>query len=72
MELMVSYGMKPIDVLKAATSVNASVFHLNNLGTIKKGFLADIIAVKGDPSKDIKIMRNVSFVMKNGVIYKRP
>lgn len=72
MELMVAYGMKPMEALKSATKVNGRIFHLDQLGQIKKGFLADIIAIKGDPSKDIKIMRNVTFVMKNGVVYNRP
>jgi imidazolonepropionase-like amidohydrolase len=70
MDLMASYGMKPLDVLKAATSVNASVFHLDKAGKVKKDFLADLIAVKGDPSKDIGVMKEVSFVMKDGKIYK--
>lgn len=70
MDLMVSYGMKPIDVLKAATSVNAKVFHLDRVGTLKKDFLADLVAVKGDPSKDIVVMKEVMFVMKDGQIYK--
>jgi len=70
MELMVDYGMKPIDVLKSATSGNASMFHLKQLGQLQKGFLADIIAVKGNPIKDITTMKNVSFVMKDGVVYK--
>lgn len=70
MELMVSYGMKPLDVLKAATSVNARVFHLTNVGNIKKDFLADLVAVKGDPSKDIGVVKEVGFVMKDGEVYK--
>lgn len=70
MDLMVSYGMKPLDVLKAATTVNARVFHLNNIGSIKVGFLADLVAVKGDPSIDIGVMKEVSFVMKDGQIYR--
>lgn len=69
MELMVAYGMKPIDVLKSATANNAKMFHLNKLGNLKKGFLADIIAVKGNPVEDIAVMKNVSFVMKDGVVY---
>ncbi|SCY07284.1 Imidazolonepropionase [Nonlabens sp. Hel1_33_55] len=71
LELMVDYGMKPLDALKAATSGNAQVFHLSNLGNIKKGSLADLIAVKGDPTIDITLMREVNFVMKDGVIYKQ-
>ena len=70
MELMVDYGMKPLAVLKSATSDNASMFHLNRLGSLKKGFIADIIAVKGNPVKEITAVKNVSFVMKDGVIYK--
>ncbi|WP_324026602.1 amidohydrolase family protein [Maribacter sp. BPC-D8] len=70
MELMVDYGMKPLAVLKSATSGNANMFHLNQLGSLKKGFLADIIAVKGNPVQDISAVKNVSFVMKDGVVYK--
>lgn len=70
MILMVEYGMKPIDVLRSATSVNASVFGLNNLGNIKAGYLADLVAVDGNPSEDIKLVKQVSMVMKDGVIYK--
>lgn len=69
MELMVDYGMKPLAVLKSATSGNASMFHLDQLGSLKEGFLADIIAVKGNPVEDISSVKNVSFVMKDGVIY---
>ena len=68
MELMVEYGMKPIDVLKSATSVNADVFgYGEKFGSIKKNLLADIIAVEGDPSTDIKNLRKVKFVMKGGI-----
>ncbi|WP_339627591.1 amidohydrolase family protein [uncultured Maribacter sp.] len=70
MELMVDYGMKPLAVLKSATSDNANMFHLNQLGELKIGFLADIIAIKGNPVKDITTVKNVSFVMKDGLIYK--
>ena len=72
LELMVAYGMKPLAALQSATSVNARLFHLKNLGNIKKGFLADIIAVEGNPAQDILKMRNVNFVMKNGIVYKQP
>jgi imidazolonepropionase-like amidohydrolase len=71
LELMVSYGMKPIDALKSATSGNAKIFHLDKLGKVAKGYLADLIVVDGDPTKDISSIRTVSFVMKDGVIYKR-
>jgi imidazolonepropionase-like amidohydrolase len=71
MELMVDYGMNAIDVLRSATLVNANVFgYADKIGSIKKGMLADIIAVQGDPSKTIKDIRNIVFVMKNGVIYR--
>jgi imidazolonepropionase-like amidohydrolase len=70
MELMVEYGMKPLDVLISATSGNARMFHLNTLGELKKGFLADIIAVKGNPIENISVLKEVSFVMKDGIIYK--
>ena len=67
---MVDYGMQPMEVLKSATSINAKIFHLTNLGKLQKGFLADIIAVKGNQTKDITNMRNVPFVMKDGHIFK--
>ena len=72
MELMVAYGMKPLDVLKSATSVNADVFgYASTIGRIKSGLLADMVAVQGDPSSNISLTRNVSFVMKDGIIYKQ-
>jgi imidazolonepropionase-like amidohydrolase len=72
MELMVTYGMKPLAVLRAATSVNAAIFKVNEtVGRIKAGLLADIIAVDGRPDQDISHLRKVSFVMKDGIIYKR-
>jgi imidazolonepropionase-like amidohydrolase len=72
MEMMVDYGMKPIDVLKSATSVNADVFgYADEIGRIKKDLFADIIAVTGDPSTDIHNIRKVVFVMKDGKIYKQ-
>lgn len=70
MELMVEYGMQPKEVLISATSGNANLFHLNQLGQLKKDYLADIIAVKGNPFKNIEVMRQTHFVMKDGVIYK--
>lgn len=70
MEMMVDYGMKPIDVLRSATSINADVFgYGDKIGRIKKGLLADIIAVEGDPSDDIKNVRKIKLVMKGGVVY---
>ncbi|MDJ1480730.1 amidohydrolase family protein [Cytophagaceae bacterium YF14B1] len=72
MELMAEYGMKPLDVLRSATSVNARVFELSHLGAIQPEFLADLIAVEGDPTKDMTSLRKVTFVMKDGIIYKKP
>ncbi|GAB2694196.1 amidohydrolase family protein [Mucilaginibacter koreensis] len=71
MLLMAEYGMKPIDVLRSATSVNATVFGLKDLGNIKAGYLADLVAVSGNPAEDIKAVKQVAFVMKDGVIYKQ-
>lgn len=73
MEMMVEYGMKPVDVLRSATSVNADVFgYGDKIGRIKKGLYADIIAVQGDPSKDIHDIRKNILVMKDGKIYREP
>ena len=70
MIMMVEYGMKAEDVLRSATSVNADVFKINNMvGRIKPGLYADILAVQGDPSKNIHDIRNIKLVMKNGIIY---
>ncbi len=72
MELMVEYGMQPMDVLKAATSVNSKAFHLDDrLGFLKPGYISDVVVVSGDPSKNISAIRNVLFVMKEGVVHKQ-
>jgi imidazolonepropionase-like amidohydrolase len=72
LELMVDYGMPAADALKAATSVNARLFHVDGrVGTIRRNLLADVIAVEGDPSTDIKALRRVKLVMKGGTIYRR-
>ena len=64
-------GMKPEHALQAATRVSAETLHwADRLGTITPGKLADIIAVKGDPIKDISVMRDVGFVMKDGAVCK--
>ncbi|HLL13767.1 MAG TPA: amidohydrolase family protein [Pyrinomonadaceae bacterium] len=69
--LMVELGMRPVDALRAATSVNAELFGLaDQLGTLAPGKLADIIAVPGDPTRDIRETERVFFVMKEGVVYK--
>ncbi|MHA4806935.1 metal-dependent hydrolase family protein [Flavitalea flava] len=70
MEAMVEYGMKPIDVLRSATSVNADVFKIGDrVGRIRAGLLADLVIVEGNPSTDISRVRKVKWVMKEGVIY---
>ena len=70
MEAMAAYGMKAIDVLKSATSVNADVFgYGDRIGRIKKGLLADLVAVEGNPAENISDVRKTQLVMKNGIIY---
>jgi imidazolonepropionase-like amidohydrolase len=69
--LMVELGMKPIDALKAGTSVDAELLGVaNRLGTLEAEKLADVIAVPGDPTADIHQTQHVFFVMKEGVIYR--
>jgi imidazolonepropionase-like amidohydrolase len=68
---MVEAGMSPEDAIKSATIESAKLLRMEDeIGLIKEGFSADIVAVKGDPLKDINILQNVSFVMKQGMVYK--
>ncbi len=72
LELMRDYGMEAIEVLKSATSGNAKTFHLENLGLIKRDFLADLIAVVGNPLDDLSILRSPKLIMKDGTLVKKP
>jgi imidazolonepropionase-like amidohydrolase len=69
LELMVEYGMTPADTLRSATSTAGRVLHME-IGQVKAGMLADLIAVEGDPTREIGALRKVKFVMKGGVVYK--
>jgi imidazolonepropionase-like amidohydrolase len=71
LELMVQYGMSSADALKAATSVNARLFHLEgSVGALRPGLLADVIGVEGDPTADITSLRRVPLVMKQGKLHR--
>lgn len=66
MELMVTYGIPAVDVLRAATSLNADTFHLADRGRIAAGKRADLLVVDGDPLQDMSAVRNVRLVVKSG------
>jgi imidazolonepropionase-like amidohydrolase len=68
---MVNFGMPPLDALRSATAIDARVLHMENrTGRVKEGLLADLIAVDGDPTRDVSTLRRVQFVMKNGTIFR--
>jgi imidazolonepropionase-like amidohydrolase len=70
-ELMVEYGMTPAAALRASTSVAAAVLSREkDLGTVEPGRLADLVLVRGDPLKDIRALRDVVFVMKEGRVFR--
>lgn len=70
-ELMVEYGMPAMDAIKSGTIAGAKLLRMEkDLGTIEKGKFADLIAVAGDPLQNIAALKNVRFVMKEGVVYK--
>ena len=73
LHLLVDRGMRPIDALKATTSVDAELFGIaERTGTLEVGKLADVVAVPGDPLVNIRVAEKVMLVMKEGVVYRRP
>jgi imidazolonepropionase-like amidohydrolase len=71
LEAMVEYGMTPLAALRAATSGNAAMLHQEQrIGRIAPGLLADLVAVEGDPTRDISVLRRVRLVMKGGQVVK--
>jgi imidazolonepropionase-like amidohydrolase len=73
LELMVNYGMSAVDAMKSATSTAARVLRMENqIGMVKQGLFADLVAFDGDPTKDVSALRRVKLVMKNGVVYTQP
>jgi imidazolonepropionase-like amidohydrolase len=69
---MVKYGMTPMQAIQSATSAAADLLRRSNeLGSIKPGKYADVIAVSGDPLRDVSLLEHVQFVMKDGMVYKQ-
>jgi len=72
LELMVHYGMSPLAVLQADLLNGAKLLGWEGqIGSLEPGYLADVIAVSGNPLEDISVLKSVSFVMKGGVVYKK-
>jgi imidazolonepropionase-like amidohydrolase len=68
----VKYGQAPLEAIRSATLVNADLFDTPDRGKIEAGLLADLVSVAGDPLEDIRLLEDVRFVMKGGVVYKQP
>jgi imidazolonepropionase-like amidohydrolase len=70
-EYMVKYGLTPLQAIQTAT-INAAdlLSQTDKIGEIKSGAFADIIAVKGDPTKDVKLLQQIQWVMKDGKVWK--
>ena len=72
LELLVQYGLTPLQALMSATSINAEMLEMKDrIGSIRPGLLADLVAVSGDPTQDIGALRRIQLVMKGGVVYGR-
>ena len=70
--LMVKFGMKPLDVLRADLTNGGKLLGWETeIGALKVGYFADVIAVPGNPLEDISVLERVSFVMKGGVVYRK-
>ena len=70
--LMVKYGMSPLAVIQADLIHGAKLLGWEGqIGSLEAGYLADVIAISGDPLQDVSTLQSVSFVMKGGVIYKK-
>ena len=72
LEILVRYGMRPVDAIVSATSGNARILHLDDRGSVRAGLVADLIAVGGDPTRDVSALRDVRFVMKGGDVIRQP
>ncbi len=73
LSLLVQYGMTPMDAIRAATSVAAGCCNLPDTGRVEVGTRADLIAVNGDPLRDIEVLDGddrIALVMRDGVIFR--
>ncbi|MBI4483995.1 MAG: amidohydrolase family protein [Acidobacteria bacterium] len=71
--LMVQYGMTPLQAIRSATATAAELLRMEDaIGRIEPGYKADMVAVRGDPLRDVRLLQNVEFVMKDGQVYRSP